>query len=155
MQSPSDERMRNLLVALAHAALELAEDAVAVADPLHGPSYVLNYGSGMAYRSARLEALACAVLRQAGMSWDAMAGRREVSRQSLHRRLSSRSDEEAEHAQKFAWMYEEKIPGELERLRGAVSRLSESLGSSLHEAPSVWEQRRRTPGWWWKPEPES
>ncbi|MGW6212762.1 hypothetical protein [Streptomyces sp. NPDC055109] len=155
MQSPSDERMRNLLVALANSAVEVAADAVAVADPLHGPSYAINYGAGMADRSARLEALSCAVLRQAGMSWDAMAGRREVSRQSLHRRLSSRSDKEAEHAQKYAWLYEEQIPEELELLLRAVLRLSKSLESSLNGAPSIWKERRRTPGWWWNPDPEN
>ncbi|PAU45997.1 hypothetical protein CK936_26470 [Streptomyces albireticuli] len=108
----------------------------------------------MARRALRVEALASAVLRHGGMSWDAMAGRREVTRQSLHRRLSARSDREAEAAQRYAGLHSSDFYERLERLESMIARLNEDFDEELAHAPAIWEARRKTPGWWWRAEEE-
>lgn len=149
MPSPQQERLKNLLLALADSALDLASSGVALAHPHEGPASSLLIGPGLQDRAARVEALACAVLRYSGVSWDAMAGRYNVTRQSLHRRLSARADEVTDFAQKYADLYEVTVPENLTRLVHATERLAYHYERDLEQAPAVWEERRKTVGWWW------
>ncbi len=149
MTSSQHDRLRNLLLALSDAALDLANDGVALAHPREGAALGLVIAPSLQGKAAHVEALACAVLRHAGVSWDVMAGRYDVTRQSLHRRLSAAADQVAENAQKFTPGHELSVHQELGLLAGACERLQQSFTPELEAAPEVWEARRKTPGWWW------
>ncbi|MER5810008.1 hypothetical protein ABT143_17780 [Streptomyces sp. NPDC002033] len=151
MTSSQHDRLRNLLVALSNAALELANDGVALAHPREGAALGLVITPTLQSKVAHVEALACAVLRHSGVSWDAMAGRYDVTRQSLHRRLSASADQVAENAQKLAAGQEMSAYQELGLLVAACQRLGQNFERELERAPESWEARRRTPGWWWEP----
>ncbi|MFC6133936.1 hypothetical protein [Streptomyces spororaveus] len=144
------DRLRNLLLALSDAALDLANDGVVLAHPREGSALGLVIAPSLRSKAAHVEALACAVLRHAGVSWDAMAGRYDVTRQSLHRRLSAATDQVAQDAQRFAAGHELSVQQELGLLVVACERLQQNFDSALDAAPEAWEARRKTPGWWWE-----
>lgn len=84
------------------------------------------------------------------MSWDAIASFYGVSKQSIHRRLSGRVDAAVENAQKYTSVYEHELRiGELLRARSSYIPAEELLSAAETQA-QVWEQRRRTPLWWWE-----
>ncbi|MFG2814677.1 hypothetical protein [Streptomyces sp. NPDC048410] len=149
MDASAEARLRNLLVATSNQALEVATSAAVLADPLDGPLYGLHYMSEMKRRFDTLECLVVATLRQSGVSWDVIASRLGVTRQSLHRRLSKRVDDEVEFSQKYPDMNEEGIFRNLSMLIAALSSLRHGLPDRLDEGVLTAAQRRRQPAWWW------
>lgn len=83
--------LRNeMAVALAVSLLRLTtEDGM-------GPSEIADHGiigGKYAKLATDIEALTAVILQRCGVSWDTMAARADVSRQTLHRRLSARGEE--------------------------------------------------------------
>lgn len=149
MDASTEVRLRNLLVALADQALDVATSAVMLADPIEGPLHGLRYMSEIKRRFESLECLVVAALRHSGVSWDVIASRSGVTRQSLHRRLSSSVDDEVEFSQRHPDMNEADIFRNLGILAAAIQSYQARLPDLLDEGVFVADERRHRPGWWW------
>ncbi|MEV3989602.1 hypothetical protein AB0J57_11930 [Streptomyces sp. NPDC049837] len=149
--SPFEERMRNLLVARSAAALNLAATFGNLADPTSGTANSPSLWPSIRGEISSLERLNCAVHRQGGVPWDALAGFYGVSKQSVHRRLSKDVDNYTEHAQTYVDLHETDISHGVRALHVAAAIVSaDHLLSAADRQARVWDQRRRTPGWWWR-----
>ncbi|MFC8095238.1 hypothetical protein [Streptomyces sp. NPDC057301] len=147
--SPNEERMRNLLVDRSSTAVTLAIHFSRLADPVsasaNSPQYWPRIRSTLKY----LEAVNCAVFRQGGMSWDALASFYGVSKQSVHRRLSPDVDAAVENSQKYVELHEHQLRRDIPTLVDAADVEAETLLLDAGHQAKVWSQRRRTPMWWW------
>jgi hypothetical protein len=124
--------------------LSIATTALVYADPCE-----LNPGL-VGLRALRrelddLEAASCGLLQMSGVSWDAMASWYQVSRQSLHRRLSPKIDSILRLTGSF-------FEDDLERNRSSAGvflrHLEDNLDAELGNAPHALKELRRRPGWW-------
>jgi hypothetical protein len=90
-----EDDFRAALIARAEALLETA--ALCIGAAMQSP---IQYGislsafQGMRHDLTRVEALDVGIVNRVGISWDAMAGELNQSRQALHRRLARASEEE-------------------------------------------------------------
>ncbi|MGH3632726.1 MAG: hypothetical protein ACRDTS_01220 [Mycobacterium sp.] len=124
-----------------------------------------------------IEALTAVILQRAGMPWDAMAARADISKQALHRRLGSRGEALfAESLRESDWRTTD--PRALKRSLRKAERANDYLEQmhAVHSLPVrsadlVWHLARRTepddiltaptkfaarlselrtiPRWWW------
>ncbi|GGO86480.1 hypothetical protein [Wenjunlia tyrosinilytica] len=150
MNPTAEDRVRNLLIALSEEALELATSALMLAHPIDGPAFGLRFIPELSQAARRLEQLTVAALRQSGVSWDVLAERYGVSRQSMHRRLSEDVDRQLEQAQLFPDMNQEHAERLLETASALASFLQESLVDDWEAGPNAADARRRQPQSWWR-----
>ncbi|MBI0381815.1 MULTISPECIES: hypothetical protein [Streptomyces] len=152
--TPAEQRIYDLLTALSEAALGLASSAVFLARPSDGAEYGLKYMNDVLNMTRHVEALAVAVLRHSGVSWDALASYRGISRQSLHRRLAQRVDAVTDLSQKYPDMHVDRAYQEIAILKRVIERLDQNLEAELEKAAPEWRRRVHKPGWWWQVEAE-
>jgi hypothetical protein len=152
MSSSSQDRIYNLALARSAEALKLATIALMIADPSTEPKYgFIVFGGGsdsLRGTSEQIEAQSCALWRLAGMSWDAIAGYYEVSKQSLHRRMSRQSDLELDRAQVNVEINEQDIEYSLEILSVFSDDILANFYRDLEQFPARWEALRKQHGWW-------
>ncbi|MCD2464405.1 hypothetical protein MBT42_12650 [Streptomyces sp. MBT42] len=148
--TPAETRMHNLLAALSDAALDLASSAAHLARPAEGPEFGLKYMGEVMRTADAVEELVVAVLRHSGVSWDALASYRGVSRQSLHRRLAESVDQATERSQPLVDMHLEHARLHLDVLKRSIKNLDRTFEASLEPAAVEWRRRVHMPGWWWK-----
>ncbi|MCX4628913.1 hypothetical protein [Streptomyces sp. NBC_01443] len=154
MGNSFEANMRELLVLRSSTALGVASSLAGLADPT---SEIANSPAACAElrnEMAVLEAQTCAVLRQGGVSWDALAGFYGVTKQSLHRRLAGRVDQAVVLARDYSALHEEDLRMGLSFLAGANRRLRGGLERKLDTSAELWGQRRKAAGWWWELAPE-
>lgn len=148
--TPFEERMRNLLVARSATALSLASSVGNLADPTTRAANSPRLWPSIRGEIAALERLNCAVHRQGGVSWDALASFYGVSKQSVHRRLSKDVDTYIEYAQKYVGLHEADVHSRVRYLHAAASVSADHVLLSADQQARVWSQRRRVPNWWWR-----
>lgn len=144
------DRVFNLQLARCETAVNLAVTALTFGDPCSELSDA-PYGYAMAQLPASvraLEAQTCALMLQGGVSWDVMAGHYNVSRQSLHRRVSQDADAAMTNAQLAPEVLHQRLHEQLDLLEVWIARVRAHVDADLERAPAVWEARRRSPGWW-------
>ena len=143
------DRVFNLQLARCETAVGLAVRALKFGDPCSSSGEPNAYEMAQLHASVRsLEAETCALMLQGGMSWDVMAIQYEVSRQSLHRRVSRDADAAMTDAQIGPRTRNQRLHEELDLLEYWIARVRAHIDVELELAPSVWEARRRSPGWW-------
>lgn len=141
---------QNLLINRSRRFLELTTAALAFADPClltaNHPTYFPGLTRGAIEQA---EASHVALLRFSGVSWDALAGYYEVSRQALHRRLSQTVDNTFEDSARDVEYNVRQINWDVDYLRGSAEHLISSLDLEIYdEGVAVWGARSRQPGWW-------
>ena len=151
--SPSDhrsDRLANLLTARHGAALELANSALMLADPCsemsNSPFWAMDQTAEHSVASCFKHS--CALMLYAGVSWDALASSREVSKQTLHRKYAHDADSVFESAQRYADVNVADLRRELTILKALAEHVVDELETELAEAEAIWEKRRSQPGWW-------
>ncbi|MEU9021632.1 hypothetical protein [Actinomadura sp. NPDC048394] len=137
----------------AETALGMASYLLGVADPCEAADpgeIVIEAGVIRSLQKdlLQLEALTCALMQDAGMSWDAIASYYGVSRQSLHRRLAAASDKALQQAQDEPAVVEENLREDLGHAVTMVKHLARKIRPEIEQAAQVWRERRRQPGWW-------
>ncbi|MFH8571664.1 hypothetical protein [Streptomyces sp. NPDC017993] len=145
-----EERMRNLLVARSAAALRLASTFGGLAEPTTEAANSPRLWPSIRGEIASLERLNCAVHRQGGVSWDALASFYGVSKQSVHRRLSKDVDSHIEYAQRYIELYEADVHSGIRYLRVAANITADQVLVGADRQARIWSQRRRVPTWWWR-----
>lgn len=141
--------MRNLLVDRSATAISLAASFAALADPQSDSANNPRFWPGIRSAINFLEAQNCAVFRHGGVSWDALGSFYGVSKQSLHRRLSTQVDKVMESAQKYPGLYEPALILETSVLGLAATTSAEGLHRAAASQAQVWDQRRHAHTWWW------
>jgi hypothetical protein len=123
---PFREELENALLEIIEALDTVADDAIVLAAGLDEPTepliFELIQDCRMRLNSA--EALLVQVANRGGLSWDHMAGRYNVSKQAMHRRLGRRGDELYEWAQKRPiepefWTFDAEVVHDTARLGAA------------------------------------
>lgn len=146
--SDLDERVQSLVLARSATALRLASTLLAIADPCHplasDPTATRNAVANVRH----LEALNCALMRYASMSWDTLSAFYEISRQSLHRRLATHTDSALDDAQEYISRNREDIDDTIDQIWSTLDHIVESFWSELEHSSHVWGARRAQPGWW-------
>jgi len=147
---PFADRVHNLQLARCESAVGLALTALSFVDPCSELSDA-PYGFAMTELPSdvrALEAQTCGLMLQGGVSWDVMAGYYNVSRQSLHRRVSREADAAMTNAQMAPEVAYERLHEQLDLLENWVARVRAHVDVDLEHTPRVWEARRHSPGWW-------
>ncbi|WP_128506787.1 hypothetical protein [Streptomyces inhibens] len=145
-----EERMRNLLVARSAAALALASTFGSLAEPTTEAANSPRLWPSIRGEIASLERLNCAVHRQGGVSWDALASFYGVSKQSVHRRLAKDVDSYIEYAQRYIELHEADVHSRTRYLHVAANISADQVLAGAEKQSRVWSQRRRVPNWWWR-----
>lgn len=137
----STDPVAKLLMARAAAAADIAGRVLSFADPcdIH-PNLRILREIPLLVRA--FEATHCGVLQVAGMSWDALAGEYEISRQSLHKRLAPVVDGVLGRPPV------EVRDLDFEYIETTAGHLRESLNVEAARAPSALRELRKYPHWW-------
>jgi len=150
MSDPSTPRMTNLLLATSSSAMSLASSSLyfAAPSPIDDPSLVGEFFKTMRRELDDLEAGICALMRYAGVSWDALAENYDVSRQALHQRLAARADEILAEAQTYPALNHSQFYFDLELVSNYANRMKASFDQDLSDVVEIWQERRKRAGWW-------
>lgn len=151
MSDTSAERTTRLLLAKLSYGMSLAADSLYLAMPSapDSPNDVGFRFSMMREHLAELEAATCALMLHSGASWDVLAAHYGVSRQALHRRLASRVDEFMESAQANPDDHRSKFEKSLGFVLDTIGRFESSPDENLTGATEQWQERKKTPTWWY------
>jgi hypothetical protein len=150
MSTTQNERLYDLLLARSQTAMELATTFLMWADPCaEMANTVPDWVRTSRHQLADLEAVNCALLLQAGVSWDALAAQQEVSRQALHRRLAQPVDRllSEDQSQHSDWR-EDDLHLDLNLTSRLGRHLRANMMAELARGPDIWSSRRHRPGWW-------
>jgi hypothetical protein len=150
--SRHDERLQNLVLARAEAALGMASFLLSVADPCQEVDYNDIVIEPSAIRNMQddllqLEALTCGLMHDAGMSWDTIASYYEVARQSLHRRLQPPLMMLSRKPSGTPTVVRRRLLESIEMAQATLEHLATSIEADIARSTQVWSDRRRTPGW--------
>lgn len=156
MSTPSEELVRDLLIYRAHLACSIAASMVLSAEPssFGGTQLAFWEMSGVKREVELLEAVNCALLQFAGMSWDALAARtdRSISRQALHKRVAPLADEARDTAQDSRDYHLRQMLTDLSllvpRFVDIEEQVFDHLESTLDEGVRAVMERRAVPLWW-------
>jgi hypothetical protein len=146
----SSDRIHNLLLARSVSAISLANTLLSMADPCGAAANRIAPISAYAIREGirEVEAETCALMLKSGVSWDAIATRYQVSRQSLHRRVAFLADERLNRANDSVGYNEGNLHYYLRSAVESAVHLQDSVDAELVEGIDIWNNRRLRHGWW-------
>jgi hypothetical protein len=144
------QHLPDLVLAMSATAASIASAALWLALPFgdDDPSDAAVYLNTMRAKITELEAYYCALMNYSGVSWDVLATYYDVSRQALHRRLSSHVQKGIERARNYPAVHYNDLIRELALIQSAAGSFTESPRQTIADAAQIWQERQEKADWW-------